>query len=297
VFSFAQGIFHSYYLSLLAPAAAALVGIGVVTLVRSGLRPGVRVAAGAGVVATAVFQWRILRDFPAYAGWLVPVLAVGTGVAALALVGARRRPAVASAGVAFGLASLLAAPAAWSLTTLGHAADGNMDIAGPSASGRSFRRPANGGLADTAKLVRYLEDNRDGARYLVATTNAMTGAPLILATGEPVMAMGGFIGSDPALTPASLAQRIGNDDVRFFLVGGMFGARGGLAGAVASACRPVDDQAWGGAAPSPFAARGGPQAGARAQRMELHLFDCRGAAGAVEAAAAHPAPAPEPPRP
>ena len=295
VFSFAQGIFHSYYLSLLAPAAAALVGIGVVTLAQLGLRPAVRIAAGAGVVATAAFQWRILRAFPAYAGWLVPVVGAGSVVAALALAGARRRPVVASAGVAFGLASLLVAPAAWSLSTVGHAVDGNMDIAGPSGSGRPFRRLTNGGVADPAKLVRYLQQNRGGARYLVATTNALTGAPLILATGEPVMAMGGFIGSDPALTPSSLAQRIAGNDVRFFLVGGMFGTgRSPLAGAVASACRPVDDPAWGGAAPSPFPAAGGPPGG----RWPLHLYDCRGVAGAVEAAAAaRPAPAPEPPRP
>jgi 4-amino-4-deoxy-L-arabinose transferase-like glycosyltransferase len=301
VFSFAQGIFHSYYLSLLAPAAAALVGIGVVTLARSGPRLGVLLAAGGGVVATALFQWRILRAFPAYAGWLVPVLAVGTAVTALALLGARRRPAALTAGLTIGLVAVMAAPAAWSLTTVGHSVDGNMDIAGPTTTGAGFRRFANGGIADQAKLIRFLDANRGGARYLVATTNALTGAPLILATGQPVMAMGGFMGSDPALTPASLAKLIGGGAIRYFLVGGgfgggAFGGRAPLAGAIAAACPPVDDRAWGGAAAMPAGfLRGAAGTGSgrgREGRFELRLYDCRGAAAAVQAAAAHPAPPP-----
>ena len=48
----------------------------------------------------------------------------------------------------------------------------------------------------------------------------MTAAPFILQTGQPVMAMGGFSGGDPILTPASLAALVAKNDVRYFLISG-----------------------------------------------------------------------------
>jgi hypothetical protein len=145
-------------------------------------------------------------------------------------------------------------------------------------------------VADETRLVRYLEEHRGGAKYLAATSNALTGAPLILDTGQPVMAMGGFIGVDPALTPKSLAGLIDRGEVRYFLVGPSFGGRAPLSAAVASACSRVDDQAWGGSAPFPFprAAATGPADDRQRERFALHLYDCQGAGSAVLAAAHQP---------
>jgi hypothetical protein len=48
--------------------------------------------------------------------------------------------------------------------------------------------------------------------------DANTAAPLILATGAPVMTMGGFGGNDRILTTEALAASVAAGKVRFFLV-------------------------------------------------------------------------------
>ena len=78
VFSFMQGIFHAYYTVALAPAVAALVGMGGVGLWerRSGLVP--RVLLAATVAVTAWWSWRLLARSADWNAWLGPaVLVVG----------------------------------------------------------------------------------------------------------------------------------------------------------------------------------------------------------------------------
>lgn len=84
----------------------------------------------------------------------------------------------------------------------------------------------NSEQVDTA-LLQYVEANQDGYTYLFAVNSSMGAAPYILETGEPVMAMGGFSGSDQILTVSSLEQLIKNHTVRYFVVGGQGGGQGG----------------------------------------------------------------------
>src|SRR5204862_446383 len=83
-FSFAQGIFHPYYVSLLAPFTAALVGASISVLGRSALAP---LAVAAGVLT----ELAVLHDTPGSLGWLPPVLVVAGGLAAAALTFGRIR--------------------------------------------------------------------------------------------------------------------------------------------------------------------------------------------------------------
>lgn len=84
VFAFAEGIYHNYYVSLLAPAVAALVGVGAAMARRAG-RVG-RVIVVAVLVATALLQLALLRRIPAYT-WLRVVVPAGLALAALAWIG------------------------------------------------------------------------------------------------------------------------------------------------------------------------------------------------------------------
>src|SRR5439155_14532328 len=81
---------------------------------------------------------------------------------------------------------------------------------------------------DTA-LIRYLEAHQGSARYLVATASSMSASSIIIATGKPVMALGGFSGSDQILTTQQLAKLVANGTVHYFLIqsGGGPGAGGG----------------------------------------------------------------------
>jgi 4-amino-4-deoxy-L-arabinose transferase-like glycosyltransferase len=52
----------------------------------------------------------------------------------------------------------------------------------------------------------------------LATSTVTLAAPIIVATGEPVMARGGFHGLDPILTPDTLARMVDARDVRFVML-------------------------------------------------------------------------------
>jgi 4-amino-4-deoxy-L-arabinose transferase-like glycosyltransferase len=94
----------------------------------------------------------------------------------------------------------------------------------------------------------------------------MTAAPLILATGKPVMAMGGFSGGDPALPLERLQAMVQSGELRYLLLEGNgpggFGRGGGQRNDwVRTNCSLVDPTTY-----------GGPSTGAGAQ-----LYDCSSA--------------------
>jgi 4-amino-4-deoxy-L-arabinose transferase-like glycosyltransferase len=138
VFSFSAGIFHPYYVSFVAPFAAALVGAGAgLMLPRSlgGSADDIRVArvvAPLAIAAGAVTELIVLGDLNGSLSWAKPVIIAVSGACAviLALDLPRRLRGVLVAVV---LAALLAAPAAWAAETLGHAASSTFP-AGGSAS-------------------------------------------------------------------------------------------------------------------------------------------------------------------
>jgi hypothetical protein len=103
-------------------------------------------------------------------------------------------------------------------------------IPGGGRFGGAGAAPPGGGFAigDTAadpNLVRYLESHQGHTKFLVGTLNATTADPYILATGRPVMDLGGF-GGDHILTVKQLAADVKNGTVRYFLLSSM-GGRGG----------------------------------------------------------------------
>ena len=143
LFSFASGIFHPYYVSLLAPFAAALTGAGAAQLTGGGRVA--RVAAPLAVLAGVVVELMVRADYPGQLTWLAPVLIVVGALAALALLAfSSRKVRMAAMGAA--LAALLAAPAVWAFDTLGHATSGTFPAGGPaSAESGGFGGPGGVG--------------------------------------------------------------------------------------------------------------------------------------------------------
>lgn len=295
-FSYA-GLFHRYYLEMLSPAIAALVGAGLAALWRDyaegnwrGWLLPVALLLGAGTEAY------ILAAFPDWAMWLAPLVVGLSILTALALIVLRLTPnnqlpitnnqlRITNFVATIGVLALLIAPTIWSLTPLWAGGDVALPYAGPELLGRPQRSPqavaatpqAGGGQE---QLLSYLNENRNGEKFLVATLNANVAAPIILATGEPVMALGGFSGGDNILSPEELAVKIESGEVRFFLLpqqqppGEQLNApppnRGGAAGQwVAQNCVAVSPPLWqsmpsGNNPPMNAGPGGGP----------LQLFDC-----------------------
>jgi 4-amino-4-deoxy-L-arabinose transferase-like glycosyltransferase len=130
LFSDAGGIFHPYYVSLLAPFIAALVGAGAAQLIRGGLN--VRIVGPLAIVAGVVVELVVLSNYPGQLRWLAPVLILVAVLAVLALLAfSDRRVRVAAIGVV--LAALLLAPAVWAIDTLGYSTSGTFPSGGPAS--------------------------------------------------------------------------------------------------------------------------------------------------------------------
>jgi 4-amino-4-deoxy-L-arabinose transferase-like glycosyltransferase len=131
LFSAASGIFHPYYVSLLAPFSAALVGAGAAQLIAG--KVSVRIVGPLALAAGVVTELVVLGDYPGQLRWLVPALIVVCALAAFALVAFGSRTArVAAVGAA--LAALLVAPSVWAVDTLGHATSGTFPAGGPTSA-------------------------------------------------------------------------------------------------------------------------------------------------------------------
>jgi 4-amino-4-deoxy-L-arabinose transferase-like glycosyltransferase len=117
--------------------------------------------------------------------------------------------------------------------TAGTGGTGTTGRAGTGAGTGTGTRAAGAGLTfggaggeTSSKLIDYLTAHRDGATWLVAVQGSSAAAAIILQTGGlPVMAMGGFRGTDPAPTLAQLEQYVKQGKLHYVLTGG-----GGLGG-------------------------------------------------------------------
>jgi 4-amino-4-deoxy-L-arabinose transferase-like glycosyltransferase len=130
VFSEAKGIFHPYYVSLLAPFIAALTGAGAAQMLKGGLNA--RIVGPLAVLAGVATELAVLHQYPGQLTWLAPILIAIGAIAALALAvfAGRRVRLVALAAV---LSALLVAPATWAVDTLGHATSGTFPAGGPAS--------------------------------------------------------------------------------------------------------------------------------------------------------------------
>jgi hypothetical protein len=135
--------------------------------------------------------------------------------------------------LATGLIALLTSPVAWAATPALVGGGAGVPAVGPDLlnRGRWGAGFAPGvGAPDVSRLVDFLRAHRQGERYFLATVNAMQAAPIIIQTGEPVMAIGGWSGRDPILSVDRFAALVADGQVRYVLVPDL-ASRGGAAGA------------------------------------------------------------------
>ncbi|MET8498797.1 glycosyltransferase family 39 protein [Streptomyces microflavus] len=307
VFSFMAGIFHQYYTVALAPYIAALVAMGVAVLweERSAWWP--RAVLAGTVVVTVVWAYVLLGRTPEYLPWLRWAVLVGGVVAALGLlvVGRFGGRGLALAVVGLSFAASLAAPTAYTLSTLNSGHQGSIVTAGPSGGGgmggpggggrggpggfgggggddgrgqRAGMQPPGGqgqglgqggqqgnapggmptapggttpggtaageggafggggmggllnGASVSTEAKALLEKDADAYTWAAAAVGAQNAAGYQLATGEPVMAIGGFNGSDPSPTLAQFKKYVAEGKVHYFVSGGTGGGMAGEGG-------------------------------------------------------------------
>jgi 4-amino-4-deoxy-L-arabinose transferase-like glycosyltransferase len=305
VLSWSKGIVHPYYISALAPGAAAMIGAGISAFAsftrpiedryRNGrpTHPGTQrdphrleidtpFGAHGGisnrpasdpralllplaVVATVAAQIAIVQD-QKYMQWLVPVLVIGAAVFTIAV--AFRRLALVAVLLLLGL--LLIGPTGYAATTWLAPVEGTFPAAGThEAAGFGLYDVEPKEMSETRKLVAYADSHGPGSRFSLLTDSSPTAAPMIL-LGSPAAALGGYGGSDPVLDGRGLAKLIARGQARYIVLGGEYADRGGNAAtaAVLHDCPQVPHQAWHGPVPGPTV---------------LVLFDCSGRKHALEA--------------
>ncbi|MER5530160.1 glycosyltransferase family 39 protein [Streptomyces sp. NPDC002677] len=287
-FSLAEGTFHPYYVTAMAPGIAAVAGAGGAMLYQAS-RDGsaakwgwvLPAAVGLSTVWAVVLLQRVSGSGTVYTVAEVVVALGGALAVAGLLVGrfTQRRRLMGFAAVA-AVVALLAGPAAYSVSaattastngtnpTAGPSTGGGMGGGGgqrpsgsapsgtrsgtaPSGSGGSggqsmgqpptgtgstgtdsgsssssssqsqSGRTAGGMGGDTqvsSAMITYLKKHQDGATWLVAVATDQTASSVILESGQPVISMGGWSGSDNAMTLAKLKSLVKAGKLHYIVV-------------------------------------------------------------------------------
>ncbi|MGW0782296.1 ArnT family glycosyltransferase [Streptomyces sp. NPDC002913] len=84
----------------------------------------------------------------------------------------------------------------------------------------------NGASVDS-EATTLLKQNADAYTWAAAAIGSQNAASYQLATGDPVMAIGGFNGSDPSPTLAQFKKYVEDGKIHYFISGGMGGGMGG----------------------------------------------------------------------
>ena len=88
-----------------------------------------------------------------------------------------------------------------------------------------------GGLLDAAtvtdEMKSLLEQNAGSYTWVAAAIGSQSASGYQLATGDPVMAIGGFNGSDPSPTLAQFQQYVQEGKIHYFIGSGTGGASAG----------------------------------------------------------------------
>lgn len=208
VLSFAGGLIHTYYVAVLGPPLAVFSGIAIAGLWsrwKAG-KPG-RIYLPLMIVATASWQFYLCMAPSETIGsdWLSLTWLTSIGIAVICAAALYALPeqnsrfaklfAVASIGALLVSPILTAASVVLRRPNIAAPVANMTALLAPSDADRQALRTSRLDAA-RQKLTGYLIGNRGAARFLVAVPNANVAAPLIISTGLPVMAIGGYLGDD-----------------------------------------------------------------------------------------------------
>lgn len=135
VFSLSSGVIHTYYTVALAPAIAALVGMGGALFWQHRHQTVARLVAATAILGTSVWAFELLGRTPTFVPWLRwTVVVVGVTAGVLLLTGPkipRLSGRLTAAALGLGLVASLSGPVAYTAVTITTAHTGSIPSAGP----------------------------------------------------------------------------------------------------------------------------------------------------------------------
>ena len=230
IFSMTSGVIHPYYVVVMAPAAAALVGISLPFLWGAYTRRkpyawllpllvGVTVAIAVIILGYAgTMTWLM---------WIVGLLGLTGMIGLLVNLYAPWRWLQNLATIA-AIAACTLALTVYTLATVNVTHTGSIPTAGPNST--AMQGSNNESSQADSQLVKYLVEHQHGATWLVAVASANESAAIQLTSGQPVMAVGGFNGSDTPLTLDQFKQLVKAGKVKYYAIGSHGRGGGGPGG-------------------------------------------------------------------
>jgi hypothetical protein len=190
------------------------------------------------VLVTVILAAVLLARRHDWLPWLGTVIAIVGVAAAVLLLVVSRLPARVAAGVgALAILACLAAPTAYAVATAATPHSGAIPSVGPARAHGSFGGPGGpggfgGGFLDIPEagpaLTSLLSDGAQGHQWTAAVVGSSNAAGYQLAGDAPVMAVGGFNGTDPAPTLVEFQSDVAAGRIHYFIRGhSMFGMPGG----------------------------------------------------------------------
>ncbi|MCC6299430.1 MAG: glycosyltransferase family 39 protein [Anaerolineales bacterium] len=274
-FSMISGIFHAYYAIMLVPPLGAVVGIGFAQLWDWG-----KDRSWAGVLlilaAAVTFGFQIFATIQYGEKTLWLFVAGGLLLAGSLMMFFQKKLAYLTI-----LAALIVVPAYWTVMTTVSNANQNLPTAytgtteqvGPNGFARQQNDDGQGSAANE-DLVNYLQANTQDVEYLVAVPSSQQGSTLVLATGRPVLFMGGFGGQDDVVNAEDLSQMVANGELRYILYGGDRGNKQVIANWLTASCEVVPQFSGASAqGANPLDGQSQPQGPGRSGQS-LNLYEC-----------------------
>lgn len=235
-FSYTKGLFHQYYLTMMAPPAAALSGIGLVSMwklyrggskVKSMLLPASFVVEGALHLMMLSYFYSSISA--AVKGIIIAAAVLSFASSALLVIYKNR---AGNAGFAKILASLafagiLVTPSIGSAAAVVHGVNGSMPAAGlellssDTGSGNTGMKNRFGSSNDSKKLISFLDSHIKNEKYDLVVSSSNAAAEMIIKSGRSIMPLGGFTGSDKILSLSQFKEIVKKGEVRYVLTGGM----------------------------------------------------------------------------
>jgi 4-amino-4-deoxy-L-arabinose transferase-like glycosyltransferase len=212
--AFSDGIYlHSYYVAALAPALAALCGMGAAAAWQRREDPRVGRALAVTLAVTISYGVYLLGQGTGVPGWLAP-FALGVGALSVVTLLAATVRASLRGAAAIVCALLLPAVASALMVTRGL---GPFAVPYEPASATESRAEAKHASEVSAQIVEAVSAEYE-APWAFAIDTSQLAAPYIQATGREVLPIGGFEGGVPAPTVAQLRRYVSSGQVRALLV-------------------------------------------------------------------------------
>ena len=240
IFSMTSGTIHPYYVVVLAPAIAALVGISLPLIVQLYKNEKNIWLLPMTVIITALTA-AMLLSMSGLTGLMWVIIGLGI-ISSLFLLLARSLPKVhqnsnqdkdlrqtilLKVGSVLSIITVLATPVYYTIATVTQSHVGSIPTAGPSSTALMGSNNENA-EAENA-LVTFLLANSSGTTWIAAVNSANESAAIQISTGKPVASLGGFNGSDPVLTLAQFKEYVASGKIKYYVTSsrGMGGGPGG----------------------------------------------------------------------